>query len=72
MGVAPAPTPALDVQNPVKKREAEQGQAGSEQDIRTGPQLLVNGEPEIPQFSRGHGGKAKTGQAQGFGPGVTL
>src|ERR1039458_4360597 len=50
-GLAPPAAVLLDVHRPVADRKTNQSESRGEHDVRTGPQLLVEGKPDAPGFA---------------------
>src|SRR4029077_9626444 len=68
----PASTPALDVEHPITDRETNQRHSGGEDHERTGPQLLIDGKPDVEEFSNRQSGRSKHGQTHRLSPCAAL
>src|ERR1700757_1006410 len=47
----PFPAPAFDLSDPIEQRQKEETDPAAKQDKGTGPQILVDREPAIPDFA---------------------
>jgi hypothetical protein len=47
----PSTAPSFDLQYPVQKSEEDESEATGKEDERTGPQMFVDREPYVPNFT---------------------